>query len=543
GDLVIAGVESLSEGFTLPLCKITEVLGDPDAPGVDVLAIALRYSLPIHFPEEVIRESEQLGDNLSIEIHGNRKDLRGLVTFTIDPVDAKDFDDAISLMRTGDGGYELGVHIADVSYYVSDRTAMDREAEARGMSCYLVDRVLPMLPERVSNDLCSLKPHVDRLTKSVLIQLDAKGTVLSHEIANTVIHSKSRLTYEQVQEFLDGNNKNGDVVIPTEVCEVLITFSELTDLLIKQRTGRGALDFELPEARVLLDDSGKPVNILKNRRFKAHRMVEEAMLLANTITAVTLREHHVPFLYRIHDKPDEAKLAAFGEIASELGYDFRASRAGDDGYIQSFIISISGKKHEQLLNTLLLRSMKKAAYSPINIGHYGLGLSTYAHFTSPIRRYPDLIVHRQLDTYIIHNGKNTGKKDEEYYKNLGNYITEREIITDNAERESTKMKTAEFMKGHLGEEYDGTISGILPLGFFVELDEFYVEGLVHVSSLEDDYYEIERSGIAMSGRNRGRRFVVGERVRILVARADKDRGEVDFFLVEKGKKKAKKSRK
>jgi len=396
-----------------------------------------------------------------------------------------------------------------------------------------------MLPERLSGELCSLRPNEDRLTKSVFAVLDAEGNILSSEIADTVINSHMRLNYQQVQAFLDATGDYEAELIPGEVRESLIVLSDLTDILNRRRAERGALDFELPETRIILDKNGRPKDILKRVRLKSHRMVEELMLLANTATASALGEAKAPFLYRSHDTPDSEKLEIFGDIAQSLGYDFRPSLAESQIYIKSFLESLRGKRHERILNMLLLRSMKKAVYSPHNLGHYGLALPTYAHFTSPIRRYPDLILHRQLNRYILGNGASPENHDIPYYENLGNHLTSREITTDSAERDSVKMKIAEFMQAHLGEEFNGNVSGIIPIGFFVELDEYFVEGLVHVSSLDDDYYEIDEHGVAMVGRNKGRRFMIGDRVMVIVARADKERGEVDFMVVEKEKNRGK----
>jgi len=522
------------------VCVITEVLGDPDTPGVDVLAIAKRYELPLDFPEEVIREYKNIQSDLGTGILENRRDIRDLVTFTIDPDDAKDYDDAISISRLDNGGFELGVHIADVSHYVKGDSAIDLEAQLRGMSCYLVDRVIPMLPERLSNDLCSLKPGEDRLTKSVFVTLDRNGNIINSEVSNTVINSSMRLTYKQVQAFLDGNESDEEDEITHEVGKALKILSDLTDLFIEMRNKRGSLDMELPEARVILDDNGKPVNIVKRDRTKANRIIEEIMLLANTVTAEMLARAQVLFLYRIHDKPDIEKLAAFGEIVKALGFKFNVNKAKNQEYIQSFLISIQGTPHASTLNKMLLRSMKKAAYSPENIGHFGLALKKYTHFTSPIRRYPDIIAHRQLDTYVLGNNDGHNENNFKYYSNLGKHATQREIITDSAERDSIKMKTAEFMKKHLGEEFDGTVTGIMPNGMFVELDTFFVEGLIHVSSLEDDYYEIDSTGVVMAGRNRGRRYVIGDRLKVVVASADKECREVNFVVAERLRKEKKK---
>lgn len=537
GDVVVCRVEPDAPAYTHPLCAIVEVLGPPDAPGMDILILTRKHALPLRFPEEVIAESERIPADLTEAIISRRRDIRGMVTFTIDPVDARDFDDAISVSRRPDGGFDLGVHIADVSHYVPENSATDIEARTRGMSCYLVDRVIPMLPERLSNELCSLRPDEDRLTKSVFAVLDAEGNILSHEIANTVIHSHQRLTYEQVQDYLDGRAEPSGGPIRPEVANALTVLGELAAALVKRHIGRGALDFEIPETKVRLDGAGRPVEITRRERLFAHRMVEEAMLLANTVTALALGEAEAPFLYRVHDEPDFEKMEDYADIARALGHDFSLSEADGPTYIQSFLDSLQGSRNERVLNMLLLRSMKKAAYSPHNIGHYGLALPEYAHFTSPIRRYPDLLVHRQIDRYLLGGGK-TGPQNIEFYEELGGMITEAEIRATAAERDSVKMKTAEYMERHLGEEFDGTISGIIPIGFFVELDSVFVEGLVHVSTLEDDYYEVDNLGVALVGRNKGRRFMIGERAKIVVSRTNKERGEVDFMIADVPKKRS-----
>jgi len=538
GVLVAAKVNDSGGGYSRPTCRVVEVLGDPDAPGVDVLALARRHGLPVTFPEEVLAEAGRMPADLSAEVIGKRRDIRELVTFTIDPEDAKDFDDAVSVERTADGGFRLGVHIADVAHYVREDSIVDREARSRAMSCYLVDRVLPMLPERLSNNLCSLRPDEDRLTKSVFAVVDRSGSVVSGEIADTVIHSRQRLTYRQVQAFLDGKESDGADAVDTEVGASLRLFSDLADALLKRREERFALDFENPEAKVVLDGDGRPVDIVKYRQVKAHRMIEEAMILANRITAEALAKAGARFLYRIHEDPDTEKLESFAEVARSLGHRFHPSGAGDRRHIAAFLEELRGKKYERTLNLLLLRAMKRARYSPKNMGHYGLALDVYAHFTSPIRRYPDLVVQRQLDSFVLGNGGDG--HDMDFYTSLGESISEREMVNAAAERDSVKMKVAEFMKSHLGEEFDGTISGVIPLGFFVELDRYFVEGLVHVSSLTDDYYEIERSGVALVGRSKGTRYVLGDRVRVVVAAANKERRQVDFILVDSLKKKKRK---
>ena len=535
GELVVCRMVMPVTGFSRPLCEVVEVLGDPDVPGVDVLAIAKRFELPLEFSAEALEEADQLPEGIAPEVVKERRDIRDLVTVTIDPADAKDFDDAVTVSRTADNGFELGVHIADVSHFVKPDGALDREAVGRGMSCYLVDRVIPMLPERLSNGLCSLKPREDRLTKSVFAQIDPSGEVRSAECANTVINSNMRLTYEQVQAYLDGENGSGDIT--PEVGDLLKTLADLAAVLVKSRAERGAIDMDVPESQVILDSAGKPVDIRKRERIWAHRMIEEAMLTANTMVARKLDAVDAPLLFRVHEPPDRERLEAFGEVAGALGHTFDARRAADPVYIRAFLVSLAGTPQEHLVNAMLLRSMKKAAYSPENAGHYGLALDRYAHFTSPIRRYPDLVVHRQLDAYIILGRADGSDQSPEWFRTLGDRTTEREMVTDGAERASVKMKAAEFMQGFLGEQFEGIVSGVITNGFFVELDRYFVEGLVHVNTLDDDYYEIDSPGISLVGKRSGRRFMIGERVTVQVSRANKQMGEIDFVFIRKNRKK------
>jgi len=543
GDLVVAHIDMPVPGLSKPMCEITEVLGDPDSPGVDVIAIAKKYRLAVEFSEDVLAEADRLPSDLDDDTIANRTDIRSTVTFTIDPDNAKDFDDAISISKDADGNYLLGVHIADVSHYVSDNSLLDREAISRGMSCYLVDRVLPMLPERLSNDLCSLKPEVDRLTKSVFATVSPDGEVLTSEIANTVIHSDMRLTYKQAQTWLDGGKDFDADKVSEDIGEGLKLLNELSDILIVRREGRGTIDFVNPEAKVILNEQGKPIDIIMYEELKAHKMIEEAMILANVLTARALGGTDAPFLYRIHDTPSVEKLTAFAGTAKALGYSFKASKAEDRTYIRDFLRSILESNHVRTLNMLLLRSMKRARYAVKNSGHYGLALKHYAHFTSPIRRYPDLIVHRQLENYLL-SKSNSDTHERDYYEALSDSITQQEIKTNAAERDSIKMKAAEFMKEHLGEEFEGMITGLIPAGFWVGLDRYYVEGFIHVSNLMNDYYVIDDNGVALVGRASGNRFMLGDRLKVIVTAADKDKAQIDFMIVapiskKKGKKKKK----
>lgn len=536
-QLVVCRLLMPQPGFTHPVCEVTEVLGDPDAPGVDVLAIAKRHELPIEFSEEAMREAESIPDEIPPEMFTTRRDIRDLLTVTIDPVTAKDFDDAVTIARLDGGGFRLGVHIADVSSYVRPRGALDRDAEERGASCYLVDRVIPMLPRKLSNNVCSLNPRVDRLTKSMFAEIDRNGEIRRSECVNTVMRSDMRLTYEQVQAYLEGKHTDDADAVTPDIGEMLRALSDLAGILIRRRVERGALDFDIPETQIVLDRQGKPVDVKKRERLYAHRMIEEAMLCANTVVAQTLGTIRAPLLYRVHDVPNRERLEAFGEAVRAFGYTLDTKRASDPHYLQSFLTTIRGTRHEYLLNLLLLRSMKKAMYSPENIGHYGLELDTYTHFTSPIRRYPDLVTHRQLDAYLILKKPDGTDQSVEYFMLLGEHATNREIVIDAAERESIKMKAAEFMSQFLGEEFEGSISGIMPNGFFVELDKYFVEGLVHVRSLADDYYEKDPAGFEMVGRNHGRKFMIGDQVTISVVRANKQMGEIDFEFIRKHKKK------
>ncbi len=534
GDVVMAKVTEGVDGFTQPFCIITEVLGPEDSPGVDVLAITRHYKLPIAFPEAVLAEAAALPDDLTPEIIAKRRDIRGLVTVTIDPVDAKDFDDAVSVEKLPDGSWRLGVHIADVAHYVKEGSALDVEAKARGLSCYLVDRVIPMLPERLSNDLCSLRPNEDRLTKSVFTTVDAMGSLSDTDIADTVINSDMRLTYEQVQAFLEGRKEDGAEKITPPVGTLLTELATITNLFIKRRNARGALNFKNPEAHVYLDELGRPLTVVKHEQKMAHRMIEEAMIMANVAVSRTLAARQAPFLYRVHEEPDPVKLALFAEIAEALGHPFAPAKAMNDRtYIQKFLDSLEGSPRERTINMLLLRSMKRAVYSPVNHGHFGLALKTYSHFTSPIRRYPDLLLHRQIDNYLGSRHGRPVEHDLGWYQELGDHVTEREMTSDSAERESVKMKSAEFMKERLGEDYDGTITGVIPAGFFVEIDDFFIEGLVHVSTLYNDYYDLNRTGIALVGKSTGQKFTLGDRVRVKVVAADKNRHEIDFILVKR----------
>ena len=511
--------------------RITEVLGYPEEPGIDVASIIKEFELPEEFPPEVLREAESLPEEVPPEEVLGREDLRDLPAVTVDPEDAKDFDDAVSLEALGDGVYRLGVHIADVSYYVREGGEMDREAYRRGTSVYLVDRAIPMLPPRVSGDLCTLLPGEDRLTLSVLFDITEDGEVLGYRITEGMIRSRARLNYAQVQAAIEGRMEEAGPA--WEFREMLGLMDRLSKALMEKRHRRGAIDFDLPEPEVFLDEYGTPLEIRRRARLDSHKLIESFMLLANETVARYLSERDVPFLYRVHDRPDTEKLEEFARFARALGYRFRPDKAKDPKYLQDFLSEVEGRPEEPVVRELLLRSMKRAVYSPYNIGHFGLASDVYTHFTSPIRRYPDLLVHRVLKE-VLRGTLDDEKKGKlaESLQDMGAHLSDREWIADEAERASVDVKRVAFMKERLGERFWGIISSVRPFGFFVELEDFYVEGLVHVESLVDDYYYFDERNYCLRGERKGRRFSVGERVYIQVVRADEFLRQVDFKLVE-----------
>ncbi len=508
--------------------KVVEVLGYPDEPGMDILSLIKEFGLPLSFPEEVQQELADIPKTLATKELRRRLDLRNKDCFTIDPVDAKDHDDAVSLEIKPNGNYVLGVHIADVSFYVNEASFLDREALARGTSVYLVDRVIPMLPEKLSNDVCSLKPRHNRLTYSVIAELDPEGNRIDYQIAESVIESRAKLNYDEVQRFFDtgrvGKNIRG---LETDLLEM----RKLSRKLLEKRLERGSLDFDLPEAHVVLGRDGKVQDIFEVARLESHRLIEEFMLLANRTVAEHVSRLAVPFLYRIHEEPDQEKMEAFSDFVSTLGHTFRVSGRIRPKKIQRFLKSLEGKPEEELVNEILLRSLKKACYDPENIGHFGLAFSQYTHFTSPIRRYPDLLVHRLLKD--LQSGKYKVERQSTMLRRLpkiGEITSERERLADEVERESIKIKQIEFMQDKLGDEFEGIISGVVPFGFFVRLDNLLAEGLVRVSSLDDDFYILDELGKRWVGRRTKRVYKLGDRIRVQVIRVDKEKKEMDFML-------------
>jgi ribonuclease R len=551
GQKVAVSIETWEDELLNPEGRIVKVLGFPDDPGVDVLSVAFSFDLPASFPLEVERATEQLSFETTPETLHQRLDLRDLLTFTIDPEDAKDFDDAVSLRQLTNGNYELGVHIADVSHYVTENSPIDKEALARGTSIYLVDRVVPMLPEKLSNDLCSLKPHTDRFTYSCIMEVTPKGEVVNYRIAESIIHSKRRFNYEEVQRILDGAQSaftatnDEEKKLGQELDAILREMNALAKVLTRRRLRNGSLDFDTPEVKIILDATGFPVEIRRKLRQDSNRLIEEFMLLANqTVTkhidlTLARKGEKPPFIYRIHERPDPLKMEEFALFVKALGYNFDHQQLITGKVLSKFLREISGDPEADIIENVMLRSLMKAKYSTENVGHFGLAFKHYTHFTSPIRRYPDLIAHRTLKTYA------NGYRPEMYeqlsrkLQHAAQVASERELVALEAERASIKMKQVQFMSHHLGEEFEGIVSGVVSFGIFVEIPQFLVEGLVHISDLEDDYYIFEEKAYRLKGQNSGRVYRLGDKVRVRVVRVDPAERLLDFVLIASDSRKTK----
>jgi len=528
GDIVVVRVTSWGDGHLGPAGEVERVLGAAGQPGVDVLAVIYGHELPIEFPSEVIADAEALRDRgITAADLGGRLDLRDELVFTIDPEDAKDHDDALSVKRTGEDEWEVGIHIADVGAYVRPGSALDAEALRRATSIYLVDRVIPMLPEALSSDLCSLRPGEDRLTVSLLIRLGKDGRARGHRIARSVIRSRHRLSYDEAQQVLDGVAS-----IDPETDAALRDLLVLSRALRARREERGSLDFDLPEARVVLNTRGEPTDIQRVLRLESHRLIEDFMLLANETVAARAARRRIPFVYRIHERPDADRMEQLREFVATLGLRLGGGRAPRPKDLQRLLEQVRGRPEEALVSTVVLRSMKQARYSVENVGHFGLAARHYAHFTSPIRRYPDLVVQRLVTQAFIDREPVPAELAETVLPGVARISSERERVAVEAERDSVDLKKVEFMERHLGDVFAGTISGVTAFGAFVLLDAFFVEGLVHVSSLTDDYYQFSEDAFELVGERRGRRLRLGDRVRVQVARVDREERQIDFLLVD-----------
>ena len=507
---------------------ITEILGHIHDPGVDILSIVRAYNLPEDFPGAVKNQLKQVPDEVKKDSWAGRKDLRDLPTVTIDGEEAKDLDDAISIERAGDG-YRLGVHIADVSHYVQEHTPLDEEAFKRGTSVYLVDRVIPMLPHKLSNGICSLNEGEDRLALSCLMEIDSQGNVTGHEIAETVIRSDRRMTYTAVNAIVTDHDPQVTAEY-AEFAEMFLLMKELADILRKKRHARGSIDFDFPESKIVLDEKGKPLEITAYERNAATRIIEDFMLLANETVAEDYFWQELPFLYRTHDKPDGDRMKRLGTFINNFGYVLRMP--GGQVYpkeIQKLLDKVEGTPEELLISRLTLRSMKQAKYTTENTGHFGLAARYYTHFTSPIRRYPDLQIHRIIKE-SLHGGL-TGKRISHYEKILPQVAVQTSALerrADEAERETDKLKKVQYMERFIGQEFEGVISGVTSWGFYVELPNT-VEGLVHISELRDDYYVFLEERYELSGEMTGKTYKLGQTIRVQLTGCDRFSKTIDFI--------------
>ncbi|MGB4287094.1 MAG: ribonuclease R [Tepidanaerobacteraceae bacterium] len=529
GQKVVAKITEWPEKRRNPSGEIVEILGYPDEPGVDVLSIIKKYELPLDFPEKVKRQVQQIPDEVLREDLVGREDFRHLKTITIDNEDAKDLDDAVSIEKTSDG-YRLGVHIADVSYYVEEKSPLDVEALKRGCSVYLVDRVIPMLPPKLSNGICSLNPRADRLTMSVIIDFDSEANIKGYKITPGVIKTCERMTYTQVNKILEEEDKE-TIECFDYLVEDLHWMKELAEKLSHKRFARGSLDFELDEAKVILDENGHPVDVVKEERRISSSIIEEFMIVANEVVAEHIFWLKIPLVYRIHENPDEEKINSLKEFLYNFGYTLKGTQNLKPKSLQQILEQVKGKPEQRLINTMLLRSLRQARYSGVNFGHFGLASLYYTHFTAPIRRYPDLIVHRILRKQLQNDiDQKQEKKLVKIVERVAKLSSERERVAEEAERESVDLKIAEYMASRIGETYEAIVSGVTSFGIFVELDNT-IEGLVHVSHMEDDYYHFNEKTMALIGERTGKTFRIGDVVQVKVYNVNIAERHIDFVLV------------
>ncbi|MCA0172723.1 ribonuclease R [Bacillus sp. RAR_GA_16] len=532
GHKVVVEITKYPEGRMSAEGRITEILGHKNDPGVDILSIIYKHELPGEFPEAAMEQAHKTPDQIDEKEIEGRRDLREETIVTIDGADAKDLDDAVNVVKLPNGNYKLGVHIADVTYYVTENSPIDQEALDRGTSVYLVDRVIPMIPHRLSNGICSLNPQVDRLTISCEMEITTQGEVVNHEIFPSVIRTNERMTYTDVRKILQ---REDDEVL--ERYKSLVPFfdsmGELAEILRKGRFERGAIDFDFAEAKVLVDEEGTPQEIVQRERSVAERLIEEFMLVANETVAQHFHFMEVPFMYRIHEDPDADKLNTFFEFITNFGYVVRGNaNTVHPRALQKLLEEVKGEPEEAVISKVMLRSMQQAKYFPESLGHFGLSTDFYTHFTSPIRRYPDLIVHRLIRTYLFEKkvDNQTTSKWGEALGEIAQHASAMERRAVDAERETDDLKKAEFMKDKIGEEFEGVISGVTNFGLFVELPNT-IEGLVHVSYLTDDYYHYDEGAYAMIGERTGNVYRIGDEIAIRVLNVNIDERAIDFEIV------------
>ncbi|MFN8059363.1 MAG: ribonuclease R [Vicinamibacterales bacterium] len=533
GDMVVVAVTAWPTATRGPVGRVVEVLGAEDAPGVDLQIIVRKHNLPEHHSERAEREAARFGTRVRDADIAGRSDFRDLEIVTIDGEHARDFDDAISLVERPGGRFWLGVHIADVSHYVQPDSALDRDAADRATSVYFPERALHMFPEAMATGLCSLNPGVDRLVQSVFMEIDAQGTVVRSEFHEGVIHSRARMTYTAVNAILTDRDP-ATIERYRPLVPLFERMAALFEILNRRRRRRGAIDFDLPEPDVVLDADGLVEEILVAERNVAHRLIEEFMLLANETVAAHIQGAGVGTLFRVHEAPDPLKVEEFQAFIGPLGHSLgRSEEVVTPADFQRLVERIRGRPEERAVALLMLRTMQKARYDPVDLGHYGLATDHYAHFTSPIRRYPDLVVHRTLRA-LRQGGPQHPLLEvlADELPDLARHTSERERRADEAERELVQWKKVRFMADKVGNEYDGYVTGVAPFGLFVEMVEHFVEGLVHVSTMADDYYRFLEREHALWGESGKRRYRLGDRVRVQVLRADTERRQVEFGLVD-----------
>lgn len=527
GDKAIVKITSWPNDAKNPIGEVIDILGKTGDNTTEMHAILAEFGLPYHYPENVNAAAEKIDAGITDEVVAQREDMRSVTTFTIDPKDAKDFDDALSIRRLDNGNYEIGVHIADVTHYVKPDTILDKEAQKRATSVYLVDRVVPMLPEHLSNGICSLRPEEDKLTFSCIFEMNEDAEVLKSHIARTVTRSNRRFTYEEAQTIIETGE--GDYR------EEILTLDRMAKILRHNRYENGSVEFDRVEVRFDIDESGHPIGVYFKESKDANKLIEEFMLLANRTVAQVIgrpenKRKPKAFVYRIHDMPDPGKLADLSKIARTFGYKVKETGSSRqvNRSINQMLAAVKGHGEENFLSTLAIRSMAKAVYTTTNVGHYGLGFDYYTHFTSPIRRYPDMMVHRLLERYLAGGRSVNQQKLEELCK----HSSDMEQLAANAERASIKYKQVEYMADHMGEVYEGVISGVTEWGLFVEICDNKCEGLVPVRDLADDYYDFDENNYCLVGRRRGVRYRLGDPIRVKVARAALDKKQLDFVLVD-----------
>ncbi len=527
GDKAVVKITEWTDEAKNPKGEVVDILGKKGENNAEINAIMAEFGLPYIYPDAVDKAAKKIDAGITPEVVARRLDMRGVTTFTIDPKDAKDFDDALSIRRLKNGKWEIGVHIADVTHYVKPDTIIDREAQKRATSVYLVDRVVPMLPEHLSNGICSLRPDEDKLTFSCIFTMDDNGKVLDSKITRTVTRSDRRFTYEEAQEVIETGK--GDFA------EELVTLDRLAKILRKARYDEGSVEFDRIEVRFDIDETGHPTGVYFKESKDANKLIEEFMLLANKTVAQAIgmpqgKKKPKAFVYRVHDMPDPGKLSDLSTLSRTFGYKVKATGTPREvnKSINRMLADVKGKGEENFLSTLAIRSMAKAIYTTTNIGHYGLGFDYYTHFTSPIRRYPDMMVHRLLEKYL--SGGRT--VNAEKLEMLCKHSSDMEQLAANAERASIKYKQVEYMNDHLGEEYDGVISGVTEWGLYVEINDNKCEGLVPVRDLADDFYDLDEKNYCLVGRRNNHRYRLGDNIRVRVARANLDKKQLDFAIVD-----------